>query len=67
MNKIEALSTAISIIERCANTDEVEVNETLKKLQQMLHREEYNLKRRKIVYGNKCKVDPNNRRPDSCY
>ena len=45
MNKIEALSTAISIIEHCANTDDVEVDETLKKLQQMLHREEYNLKK----------------------
>ena len=53
MNKIEALSTAISIIENCANTDDVEVNETLKKLQQMLYREECNLNRRKIRYGQK--------------
>ena len=44
MNKIDALSTAISIIENCADTDDVEVNETLKKLQQMLYREEYNSK-----------------------
>ena len=57
MNKIEALSKAISIIETCANTDEVEVNDTLKKLQEMLYREEYNSKRRKIGYGNKRKVD----------
>ena len=57
MNKIEALSTAISIIENCANTDDIEVDETLKKLQQMLHREEYNLKRRKVGYGNQRKVD----------
>ena len=57
MNKVEALSTAISIIENCANTDDVEVDETLKKLQEMLYREEYNLKRRKIGYGNKRKVD----------
>jgi hypothetical protein len=57
MNKIEALSTAISIIENCANTDDVEVNETLNRLQQMLHREEYNLKRRKVGYGNQRKVD----------
>lgn len=57
MNKIEALSKAISIIETCANTDEVEVNNTLKKLQEMLYREEYNLKRRKIGYGNKRKID----------
>ena len=57
MNKIEALSTAISIIEHCANTDDVEVNETLKKLQQMLSKEGYNSKRRKIRYGNKRKID----------
>lgn len=53
MNKIEALSNAISIIESCTNTDDVEVDETLHKLQQMLYREEYNLKRRKIRYGQK--------------
>ena len=57
MNKIEALSTAISIIEHCANTDDVEVGETLEKLQQMLYREECNLKRRKVGYGNKRKVN----------
>lgn len=57
MNKIEALSAAISIIENCANTDDVEVNDTLKKLQQMLYREEYNSKRRKLGYGNQRKVD----------
>ena len=57
MNRIEALRTAISIIESCANTDDVEVDETLKKLQEMLYREEYNLKRRKLGYGNKRKVD----------
>ena len=57
MNKIEALSNAISIIENCANMDDVEVDETLKKLQQMLYREECNLKRRKIKYGNQRKVD----------
>ena len=67
MNKIEALSTAISIIESCANTDDIEVNETLKKLQEMLCREEYNLKRRKVGYGNQRKVDQNNKRPHSCY
>lgn len=57
MNKVEALSTAISIIESCADTDGIEVDETLKKLQEILHREEYNLKRRKVGYGNKRKVD----------
>ena len=57
MNEIDALSTAISIIESCADTDDVEVNETLKKLQQMLSKEGYNSKRRKIRYGNKRKID----------
>lgn len=57
MNKIEALSTAISIIESCTNTDDIEVDETLKKLQEMLYREEYYLKRRKVGYGNQRKID----------
>ena len=64
MNKIEAISNAIYIIENCANTHEPEVDETLKKLQQMLDREEYNLSKRRLGYG--CNPNKNNRRPNTC-
>lgn len=45
MNRIEALHNAIYILENCVDTGDVEVGKTLKKLQEMLHKEECNPER----------------------
>lgn len=54
---IEVLSLAISIIENACDTDEKEVDDTLKDLLEMKKKLKYKESRRKLGYGNKCKVD----------
>ena len=56
MNRIEALHNAIYILENCVDTGDVEVSKTLKKLQEMLHKEERN-SGGTVTYGNKRKID----------
>lgn len=54
---IEVLSLAINIIENACDTDEKEVDDTLKDLLEMKKKLKYKESRRKIGYGNKRKVD----------
>ena len=54
---IEVLSLAINIIENACDTDEKEVDDTLKDLLEMKKKLKYKESRRKLGYGNKRKVD----------
>ena len=54
---IDVLSLAINIIENACDTDEPEVNDTLKDLLEMKKKLKYRESRRKIGYGNKRKID----------
>lgn len=54
---IEVLSLAISIIENACDTDEKEVDDTLKDLLEMKKKLKYKESRRKLGYGNQRKVD----------
>lgn len=54
---IEVLSLAINIIENACDTDEKEVDDTLKDLLEMKNKLKYKESRRKLGYGNKRKVD----------
>ena len=56
VNKLETIETAIKIIECCANTDEPEVDETLKGLLEIKTKLEFDRKRRWKNYVNKSKT-----------
>ena len=60
MNRIDVLKKAIHIIECCANTNEPEVDETLKGLSEIKTKLEFDKRRRWKNYVNKSKTYESN-------